>query len=211
MTPMPAQMIDRWQHRTDPVPGESTVYWHVLMRDYPPAVQLARHAQQRLSQFSGLHMTPVEWLHMTAMVAGPAASFTDDQLERMTETATKLLDNVPPVRVELGRIVYHPEAIMLAVSPAPALEPVREAALSATRNVAGERVLSGNSPAWQPHITICYSTAHQDAGPIIATLGKQLPKRHIDIDALSLIIQHGPERRWDWSTVATIQLGKGTA
>jgi hypothetical protein len=28
----------------------------------------------------------------------------------------------------------------------------------------------------------------------------------IDIDALSLVVQHGPERAWDWSIVSTIRL-----
>ena len=206
MTPMPLQMTDRWQHRADPAPGQGTVYWHVLMRDYPQAVALAQLAQQRLSQFSGLHMTPLEWLHMTTMVAGPAADFTDDQLARMAKTATEALHNIPPVEVELGRIIYHPEAIMLAASPAQALTPLREAARMATSSASGKDAPSGDSTPWHPHITICYSTAQQDAEPIIAALGKQLPKCDITIEALSLVIQHGPERHWDWSTAATIPL-----
>jgi hypothetical protein len=51
----------------------------------------------------------------------------------------------------------------------------------------------------RPHITICYSTSSQPAKPIVDVLGTRLPGCDIDISALSLVIQHGPERAWDWS------------
>src|SRR5437764_13723272 len=132
MTAMPAQMANRWQHRPEPAPGEGTVYWHVLMRDYPQAIDLARQAQQRLSPFGGLHMTPLEWLHITAMVAGPADSLTSDQLDQMAQAAAGLLAGLPPVQITLGRVLFHPEAIMLAATPAHALTPLRDAARPAT-------------------------------------------------------------------------------
>lgn len=72
MTALPAHMTDRWRHRADQAPGEDIVYWHMLMADYPRVIELAREAQDRLAQFSGLHMTPLERLHMTTLVAGPA-------------------------------------------------------------------------------------------------------------------------------------------
>jgi 2'-5' RNA ligase len=206
MTVLPVQMRDRWQHRADPAPGEGTVYWHMPMHGYPQVVSLAREAQQRLSQFGGLHMTPLERLHMTTMVAGPADSFSGDQLDRMAEKATSLLSAMPPVTVTLGRILYHPEAIMFGVSHGRALVPVREAALTATRLVTGREIFSEDVGDWVPHITLCYSTAHQPAAPLIAALGESLPKCDIEISALSLIIQQGPERSWDWNTVATIRL-----
>jgi hypothetical protein len=137
MTTLPAEMRDRWQHRADPAPGEGTVYWHMPMHGYAQVTALARDAQQRLAPFDGLHMTPLERLHITTMVAGPAAGFTARELDGMATTATNLLSALPPVTVALGRILYHPETIMLGVSPAEALIPVRQAALTATRLVTG--------------------------------------------------------------------------
>jgi len=204
MTALPAQMRDRWQHRADP--GEGTVYWHMPMHGYPQVVSLAREAQQRLARFGGLHMTPLERLHMTTMVAGPAASFSGGQLDRMARAATDLLSGMPPVTVTLGRILYHPEAIMLGVSPAKALAPIRNAALTATRLVTGRDNPHDDPERWIPHITVCYSTAHQPAVPLIDALGESLPRCDIQVGALSLIIQNGPERRWDWSTIATVRL-----
>ena len=206
MTALPVQMIDRWERRADPAPGEDTLYWHVLMRDYPQAVNLARHAQRRLATFPGLHMTPPEWLHMTTLVAGPAGDFTHSQLGRMAETAADMLADIPPITVTLGRILYHPEAIMLGVTPAKALAPIRNAATTATSLVTSRRLPEGNPASWIPHVTICYSTAYQPAAPLIAALGENLPGCEIQISALSLVIQHGPELSWDWSTAATVRL-----
>ena len=58
MTTLPVQMIDRWASRSEPGPGQGTVYWHMLMNDHPQVVSLATKAQQRLAPFTGLHMTP---------------------------------------------------------------------------------------------------------------------------------------------------------
>jgi hypothetical protein len=48
-----------------------------------------------------------------------------------------------------------------------------------------------------PHITICYSTADQPARPLIDALGLELPSRDVQISALQLVIQRGPERLRD--------------
>ena len=94
---------------------------------------------------------------------------------------------------------------MLGVSPTKALLPIRNAALTATRLVTGPDE-SDDLERWVPHITVCYSTAHQPAAPLIAALGESLPRCDIEVSALSLIVQHGPERRWQWDTTATIRL-----
>ena len=210
MTPLPEQMIDRWEHRADQAHGQDTVYWHVLMRDHPEVIALARVAQKRLADFPGLHMTPLEWLHMTTMVAGPAERFRPGQLDLMAKTAADMLAKVPPITVSLGRILYHPEAIMLGIEPAAALAPVRTAAATATNLATGGHRPDGDLAKWIPHATVCYSTAHQPAAPLIAALGENLPSCQAQVNALSLVIQHGPERSWDWNTVATIHLGATT-
>ena len=209
MTGLPTEMIDRWEHRAEPAPGEGLIYWHMLLGDNADAVALAQDAQQRVAGFSGLHMTPLTWLHMTALIAGPAADLTSDQIDRMADTAALLLADVAPVAVTLGKILYHPEAIMLAARPADALLPVVEAARQATRDITGTEGRAGNKLPWTPHATICYSEARQPAQPIISALGLTLPERRIQVSTISLVHQHGPERRWDWTPVATVKIGSG--
>ena len=169
-------------------------------------VDLARQAQQRLAGFDGLHMTPLPWLHITMLLAGSAADFSPDKLQQMTETAADLLADTPPPAVTLGQVLYHPEAIMLGVTPAETLMAIYDAARSATHRVTGAQAPDGQPARWRPHITICYSTSSQPAKPIIDAFGTRLPGCDIDISALSLVVQHGPERAWDWSIVSTIRL-----
>ena len=63
------------------------------------------------------------------------------------------------------------------------------------------------TPLWIPHVTVAYSTEDQPADPIIAALGRELPECPVMIDAIHLVAQHGPERAWNWQSLARITLG----
>lgn len=206
MTTLPAQMIDRWHNRAEPRPGEGTVYWHMIMKDHPPVVDMAQDAQQRLARFPGLHMTPLERLHMTTLLAGPSDHFSEDQLRQMIKIASALLSKTPAITVTVGGILYHPEAIMLAVKPKRALTPIHNAVQAATRAVTGGHESHPTSPRWVPHVTVCYSTSDQAMAPIVAALGPHPGECQIQISTVSLIIQDGPERHWDWHTVGAVRL-----
>lgn len=127
----------------------------------------------------------------------------------MAEITAALLAETAPITVTLGRILYHPQAIMLGISPSEALVPIRNAAAKAT-SIVCDRETPDSDSRWIPHITICYSTADQPAAPIIAELGEYLPQCDVQVSTLSLVMQHGPERDWNWSTLDTIGLGTST-
>jgi len=155
-------------------------------------------------------MTPQRWLHMTTLVAGSTNEITRHQMTAMTEEASELLSRVDPITITLGRILYHPEGIVLGAQPADTLTPVLHAAQTATRNATGHQGrISGNGP-WIPHVTICYSTSRQPAEPIIKALGQELRSRQIRISAVSLVVQRGPERLWDWHPYATARMRTST-
>jgi 2'-5' RNA ligase len=205
MSPMPAKFTNRWRHRAEPAPGEGLIYWHMLVGEYPEAAAAAQEAQQRLATFDGFHLTPLKWLHMTTLIISPSNQISAEQMRLLAESAARSLAGTPPITVTLAKVLYHPEAIMLAATPADALTPIREAALAATREVTGTDGQAETRP-WTPHVTICYSTSDQPAAPVIAALGRNLPERQFQVSALSLVIQQGPERLWDWHPVATIRL-----
>lgn len=210
MSPLPDQLVDRWEHRSEASPGAGTVYWHVLVGHHPQVQELAREAQKRLSGFTGLHMTPLQWLHITTLITGTTDEIVADDMKKMLMNAELSLSRTLPITISLGRILYHPEAIVLEVQPDHALDPILEAAQSATSAVSGENGVTGTpASSWIPHITLCYSTACQPAEPVISALGKTLPICEITVDALSLIIQRGPERLWDWHHVGTAHLRGG--
>ncbi len=206
MTTLPAQMIDRWHNRAEPRPGEGTVYWHMLMKDHLPVVDMAQDAQQRLARFPGLHMTPLERLHVTALLAGPSDRFSQDELGRMIKMASAMLSKTPAITVTVGGILFHPEAIMLGVKPKRALTPIHNAVQAATRAVTGGHEPHHTSPRWIPHVTVCYSTSDQAMAPVAAALRPHLWECQIHVSTVSLIIQDGPERLWNWHTVGAVRL-----
>jgi 2'-5' RNA ligase len=128
-------------------------------------------------------------------------------MDDMLATARLSLSGVSPIAVELGRVFYHPEAIVLTAQPGQALMPIREAAQKATLAIRESNGMDEMLPLpWMPHVTLCYSTSVQPAKPIIAALGKELPSCKVTIDTLSLVIQQGPERLWRWSPIGTVSL-----
>jgi len=208
MSPFPTEMTDRWENRPDPRPGVGAVYWHMLLGGNSTLAATAKAAQRLLAGFPDLHMTPVRWLHITLLVAGTTDDIDRDAMHAMLKQARESVSHIPPAKVEIGRIIYHPEAVMLAVTPREVLRPVLDAAQSATCSVTGREgvVNGGSSVGWLPHITLCYSTARQPAQPIITTLGKSLGILDITVDTLSLVVQWGSERLWNWEPIGTISL-----
>jgi hypothetical protein len=116
----------------------------------------------------------------------------------MIARAQAALGRVQPVTMTLGRLLYHPEAIAVGLSPSEALDPVIRAAQAATRDAGGTGETAGSK--WPPHLTLCYSTAEQAAAPVIAELGKSLPACTVTIRSLSLpdgVHVRGPARGAD--------------
>ena len=199
----PVRFRDRWRRRTDLLPSQSVIYWHILIGSQPAVTDLAQMARHRVASFSGFHMTPLKWLHITVLTGGPADHVPAGGLQQMVHTASELLSDLEPISVTIGKFLYHPEGIMLDVEPEDALVPIRDAVRIATSTTTGYGGMD-DSP-WKPHITLCYSTACQPAEPVMAALGPALPAREIRIDTVSLVIQHGPERLWDWRIAGTVR------
>lgn len=208
MNAFPVRMRDRWSSRIEPAAGHGVVYWHILMNMYPEARAAAADAQRLLARFPGLHLTPPEWLHITTAIVGSTDDITRDQMAAMVEEAQHLARDVAPTSVSIQKILYHPEAIILSVQTAEALWPIRRIAQAVTQNV-DERAETFCEPhPWTPHMTIAYSTANQEVEPIVSVLGRSVQERLITVESLTLVIQWGPERLWNWEPVGTVQLGQ---
>jgi 2'-5' RNA ligase len=107
-------------------------------------------------------------------------------------------------------VLYHPEAIALAVSPGDDLTPLLEAVQAATRAATGDDGVLAHQP-WTPHLTVAYSSARQPAAPIIAAVGRELPPCDMVIRAVSLVDQDGPEDLWNWEAIGRVPLGAAIA
>ena len=126
----------------------------------------------------------------------------------MLSGAQQHLGSIQPINVTVSRVLYHPEAIMLGFTPEGALDPIHQAVRQATLAVTGRAgSVTGPAGRWTPHITISYSTGRQPMSPIAVALGREVPGCDIIVRAVSLVIQWGPERLWNWQPVGTVTLG----
>jgi hypothetical protein len=174
----------------------------MLFNDQPKVRELAAAAQGRLADLSGLDMVPIRWLHLTTYIGSFADEIADGGVQAMAAEARRLLASVPPIPVSLGRVLYHPQAVALAVEPLGALDPVLDAVRVATRS-AGCDGHTDTDP-WLPHVSVAYSNQSGPAGPVIAALGRWLPKVDVTIRSVSLVAQAQVGRTWQWRQVADI-------
>ncbi len=204
MSPLPAQLTNHWYQRPGRVPGRELYHWHMLFHDQPSVHELAAAAQKRLAGQEGLDLIEMPWLHMTTYVVGFADEVPGSAVEVMTADARKRLSVVAPIQVSLERVFYASNAIVLPVDPPGALSPVLDAVQAAAR-AAGCEGHPGTDP-WRPHVSVAYSNATIPAAPIIAALGRSLPKTEIVIRSVSLVAQTQVGRSWQWRPVAEADL-----
>lgn len=205
MSPLPVQMRDRWASRREPPEGKGTVYWHVLMSRYPEVRAAATASQDALRDIPGLHFTPDQWFHMTLQLVGSTDDIGRGQMDDMLQNVRRVLDHVPPLDASVGRVLYHPEAIMLAVEPVEKLRSFKDLVRTATSSSLGwtDRCTTDE---WVPHVTVAYSTAGQPAERVISALSKSTPTGRFVLNRVSLVVQWGPERNWNWDEVGDIGL-----
>jgi hypothetical protein len=130
-------MVSRWERRTDLNHGHGQLYWHILLGSQPQVRALASMVQEKLASFTGLHFTPLKWLHITAFTPGPTIRLTPDGIEDLVTGTCRLTSHVSPITIRLGKILYHPEAIALDMQPLGVLDPAQKAVRQATESIAG--------------------------------------------------------------------------
>ncbi|MGW4411999.1 2'-5' RNA ligase family protein [Nonomuraea sp. NPDC004702] len=207
MSPRPTRMVNRWERRRAlmlPL-GQGKLYWHVLLGKDPEARAIVQEAHDRLAGLPGLDLVPQKFIHLTTLVAGYSHEITDHQVNVMAREARAQLARIEPIIVTLGRVLYHPEAVVLEARPPERLRPLLDAAKLATRAAIGRDGAPTHS-AWAPHVTVAYSCADGPAAPIIEALGQRLPERTVTIRSIHIVNQDGPETVWNWRSLAEIQL-----
>jgi hypothetical protein len=198
-------MTSHWWQRPGRLPGRELYHWHVLFHDQPAVQEHVAAAQRRLADLPGLDMIEIPWLHMTTYIVGFADEVPGPAVEDMAAGARRRLSKVAPIRVTLGRVGYATQAIALPAEPAGALSPVLDAVRDATR-AAGCGGHTDTDP-WLPHVSVAYSNALIPTAPIVAALGRWLPRIEIVISSISLVSQTQVGRSWQWRSLAEIPFG----
>ena len=204
MSPLPTQMANHWWQRPGRYPGRLLYQWHLAFHDQPKVLELAEIAQARLHSQAGLDMIERHLLHLTTYIVGFVDEVPMHAVNQMIDDARDRLSRIAPIRVMVGKIGYHPQAVMLLVEPSEALNPTLDAVRSATE-AAGFEGHTDTDP-WRPHISVSYSHASGPAAPIVAALGRSLPETEITVKSISLVSQTQVGHSWQWEPVAEVYL-----
>jgi len=178
----------------------------MLFHDQPKVHELVARAQREIGGQPGLDLVPIPWLHLTTYIVGFTDEVADSAVEEMTAGARRRLCRISPIQIAFGRVGYATEAIALPAEPFDALAPVLDAVRDATR-AAGCEGYTDTGP-WLPHVSIAYSNTLIPTAPIIAALGRWLPRTEITIRSVSLVAQTQVGRSWQWRPVCEILLGQ---
>ena len=116
MTSTPERMRDHWWWRPGVRPGRRVLVWHLLFGDQPEVGELGRVCQERIRAVPGLDPVPVEWLHMTTLVAGFADEISGSRVRAMVEAVRERMRLLAPAVVSLGRPLFHDESNTLPVA-----------------------------------------------------------------------------------------------
>jgi len=200
----PARMSDHWWWRPGVRPGRRTYVWHILFDDQPAVRELARHCQERVGAISCLRPVPVEWLHMTALVAGFADEIEDARVQDMIEAVRERARPLSPVDVSVGRLLRsHTEALVLGVNPEHGLDAVH----TLLRDAAAATVDAEPPADWTPHLAVAYSDSDAPAAPVFAAMRPPPEPARVRVGAVHLVSQERVGRAYVWERVATVELG----
>ncbi|MBO2452570.1 2'-5' RNA ligase family protein [Actinomadura barringtoniae] len=191
-------MTDHWWWRPGVRPGRRLLVWHILLDDLPEVRDLVRQCQDKLADFDGLDLIPEPWLHMTTQIVGFPDQIPDAEVDSMVEGVRQRFVDLAPVEVEIGKLWFHSEAVMLGIRPAKGLDPVRTAIRTAVAETVRAHQLA-DEPAWTPHVSIAYSSGDGPAAPVIQALDVPVVPRPLRITAVDLVeqVRDGHLYRWD--------------
>ena len=202
----PDRMRDHWWWRPGWRAGRRMCTWHVTFDDQPRLHELVSSYQAALAPLPGLDLIPARWLHLTMQ----GIAFTDEvsppEIADIAEAARKHLATQQPVSLSVGPALVDPEAILLQVSPADSLDPVRAGVRAAIADVRGaERV--PESEHWTPHISIAYSNSEAPAAPYAEALNTitRAPVK-LTVSAVHLIELSRDAHLYQWTTKAEVLL-----
>jgi 2'-5' RNA ligase len=202
VSPLPTRLASHWWQRPGRSPGREQYHWHMLFHDQPAVRELAAAAQERLAGLPEVDAVPASWLHLTTYVLGFVDEVPEAGVGVMVGEARRLLAGVAPIPVRLGRVLYHPEAVTLAVEPPGALDPVLEAVQAAAALAKCEGHTA--TDPWVPHVSVAYSSGTGPAAPVIEALGTRLPEVSVTMRSVSLVAQTHVGHSWQWRPVAEV-------
>lgn len=117
-----------------------------------------------------------------------------------------------PFTITLGPAEVDPEALRLPVHPAEPVAHLRSTLRDAIADVWGRSGVPEDAEGFRPHVSLAYSNAAGPADALTERLAAHpVTSAEIAVDRLSLIDLNRDRRAYEWTEVASVDLGDKTA
>lgn len=202
-------MRDHWWWRPGWRVGRSFYTWHFTFDDQPAMRRLWQHHRPTLTAITTLDPVDFTGLHLTTQGVG----FTD---EVITQDVAAIIDRtkhhcaaIAPFTVTIGPAHIEPETVKMLAQPPDEIIKVRRALRHAIADVWGHDRVPESMDGFRPHVTLAYSNNAGPAEPIERALSASSPAQEkITLSTVSLINLNRDHQRYEWTTMATVGLGR---
>ncbi len=205
-------MRDHWWWRPEWRVGRHFYACHFAIDRHSELTRLIAAYQEKINHIPGLDLIPARWLHLTMQGIGFVDEVTDEELCRLGESLRGRLATLAPPTITFHRPVVRSEAVYLLAAPAEPVIEVRRAVRTVIADILGaDRLPEGPEQvvAFQPHVSLAYSNAEQDARPIVHALAEvEAAPAVITLDQVDLLEFHRDQRMYEWTTVQPLRIGE---
>jgi 2'-5' RNA ligase len=201
------KLTDHWWWRPGWQVGQAAYTWHITFNN-PSATalhELVDRVQPGL-EGPGLDLIPKEWLHLTMQGVGFTDEVSDQDLTAIADAAQVRLADVPAFDMTLGPVDADAEGTGLLITPWAAVTRVRDAIRAGIGDVWD---VVPESAEFRPHVSVAYSNAPVDAGPVrdrVAAL-REIEPVTIPITSAQLIRLNRDNKVYVWDVVRDVALG----
>lgn len=198
-------IANHWWWRPGWRRGRRMYTFHITFDGLPEIGALASRVQARLARLSGLDLVPIRWLHLTTQAVGFADEVPDGDVAAVIAAARRRLAAITPPDVTIGPARIASEGIACGVTPAGALDNLRDSLRAAIGDARGP----GSVPEdrkWMPHVSLAYSRVTGPADIYAEALDGEDSHATVRIAAVQLIALDRGEHVYTWTTVADILL-----
>jgi 2'-5' RNA ligase len=201
-------MRDHWWWRTGWKIGRSFFTWHFTFGDQPAMRRLWEHYRPVLSTIDTLDPVDFNGLHLTTQGIGFTDEVTTADVNAIVDRTRRHCADIEPFTVTVGPALIEPETVKMLAQPAEPIINVRRALRRAVADIWGHDHVPETMDGFRPHISLAYSNSAGPAEPVQTVLAATEPaSEDVTITSVSLINLNRDQKRYEWTTVATVHLG----
>lgn len=192
-------LVSHWEYGTW-APGETRLHWYLLPESVP---REAVNAVASLLDVPGFDIVPVEWLHCTVVALLPSLAAADRAaVDQMVDGVRSAVAGLGPITAEATLEAHH-SALVWTLEPGDAFTEVFDAVVPACGSLIRTDVLR----AYQPHLTVAYSSARHEEESVAGVLASGVGKLEtVGFSSLLLLDVRQQDRCYQWDTVSEILL-----